>query len=125
MPPKRPMMRKQSTKPPCRLAQSSIIAGSRKRRVPGTRRFLLPAMMLLWANLHGGFVLCFLIIGLFGGIALLKRDWANFRVYAFVGVACLVATLINPLGAHIYDGVAGTLGKFVQDHITEGWAFIH
>jgi hypothetical protein len=90
----------------------------------GTRRFLLPAMMLLWANLHGGFVLGFLIIGLFGGIALLKRDWANFRVYAFVGAACLVATLINPLGLHIYDGVAGTLGNFVQDYITEWWPYI-
>ncbi len=89
-----------------------------------TRRFLLPAIMLLWANLHGGFVLGFLIIGLFGGIALLRRDWINFRVYGLAGVACLVATLINPLGWHIYDGVTATLGHFVQEYITEWWPYI-
>jgi hypothetical protein len=89
-----------------------------------TRRFLLPAIMLLWANLHGGFVLGFLIIGLFGGVALLRRDWINFRVYSFAGVACLVATLINPLGWHIYDGVTATLGHFVQEYITEWWPYI-
>ncbi len=36
-----------------------------------TRRYLLPVMMVLWANLHGGFLLGFLIIGDFwrGGSA--------------------------------------------------------
>lgn len=42
-----------------------------------TRWLLLPPLMLLWANLHGGFLLGFLVIGAFGGIALLKRDWAG------------------------------------------------
>jgi hypothetical protein len=86
-----------------------------------TQRFLLPAMMMLWANLHGGFVLGFLIIGLFGGVALLRRDWQNFRIYGFTGAGCLVAILVNPLGIHIYDGVTSTLGNFVQANITE-WA---
>ncbi|WP_298253824.1 hypothetical protein [Bradyrhizobium sp.] len=85
------------------------------------RRFLLPAMMMLWANLHGGFVLGFFIIGLFGGIALLRRDWENFRILGFTGAGCLVAILVNPLGLHIYDGVTATLGNFVQANITE-WA---
>ena len=84
-----------------------------------TRWFLLPAMMLLWANLHGGFVLGFLIIGIFGGVALLRRDWANFKLYSLAGAGCLVAIFINPLGWHIYDGVTATLGHFVQANITE------
>ena len=88
-----------------------------------TRRFLLPAMMVLWANLHGGFVLGFLIIGLFGGVALLRRDWANFKVNCFTGAACLVAILVNPLGWHIYDGVMATLGHFVQAYITEWMSY--
>jgi hypothetical protein len=42
-----------------------------------TRCLLLPAMMLLWANLHGGFLLGFLIVGIFCGTALFRRDWAG------------------------------------------------
>jgi hypothetical protein len=84
-----------------------------------TRWFLLPVMMVLWANLHGGFLLGFLIIGIFCGAALLRRDWANFKIFAFAGVGCFIAIFINPLGWHIYDGLAATLGHFVQANITE------
>jgi hypothetical protein len=89
----------------------------------GTRRllWLLPAIMVLWANLHGGFVLGLFIIGVFGGVALLKRDWDNVRIYGWAGIGCLIATVINPLGWHIYDGVACTIGNSAQANITE-WA---
>jgi putative effector of murein hydrolase LrgA (UPF0299 family) len=88
-----------------------------------TRRFLLPVIMVLWVNLHGGFLIGFLIVGVFCGVALLRRDWANFRIYGFAGVGCLVATFINPLGWHIYEGVRATLGHFVQAYITEWWSY--
>ncbi len=88
-----------------------------------TRCFLLPAIMLLWANLHGGFVLGFLIVGIFCGAALLRRDWVNFKIYSFAGVGCLIAIFFNPLGLHIYDGVVATLGHFVQAYITEWWSY--
>jgi hypothetical protein len=84
-----------------------------------TRWFLLPAMMVLWANLHGGFLLGFLIVGIFCCAALLKRDWGSFKIYSFAGLGCFIAIFINPLGWHIYDGVAATLGHFVQANITE------
>jgi hypothetical protein len=84
-----------------------------------TRCFLLPVMMVLWANLHGGFLLGFLIIGIFCGAALLRRDWAGFKIYSFAGVGCFIAIFINPLGWHIYDGLTATLGHFVQANITE------
>jgi hypothetical protein len=88
-----------------------------------TRLLLLPVMMVFWANLHGGFLLGFFILGIFGGAALLRRDLANFKAYTFAGVGCLVALLINPLGLHIYDGVVATLGHFVQDNITEWMSY--
>jgi hypothetical protein len=88
-----------------------------------TRWFLLPLMMVLWSNLHGGFVLGFLIIGVFCGTAALRRDWQQFKIYCFAGAACFVAVFINPLGWHIYDGVAATLGHFVQTYITEWWSY--
>lgn len=83
------------------------------------QRHVLPPLMVLWANLHGGFIMGFLIIGLFGAVALLRRDWMNSKYLGFTGVACLAATLVNPLGWHIYVGVIETLGHFVQAYITE------
>ena len=79
--------------------------------------------MVLWANLHGGFLLGFLIVGIFCGAALLRRDWVNFKIYSFAGVGCFIAIFINPLGWHIYGGVAATLGHFVQAYITEWWSY--
>ncbi len=86
-----------------------------------TRWYLLPPMMALWANLHGGFLLGFGVVGLFGGVALLRRDWAGFKIYSFAAAGCLAAVFVNPLGWHIHDGVSATLGHFVQANITE-WA---
>jgi hypothetical protein len=85
--------------------------------------FLLPAIMVLWANLHGGFLLGLLIIGVFGGVALLRRDWVNFKIYSLAGVGCFIATFINPLGWHIYEGLATVLGHFSQAYITEWWPY--
>lgn len=87
------------------------------------RILLLPAVMLLWANLHGGFLLGLFILGIFGALAILKRDWASFRLYGFATAGCLIAALINPLGWHIYQGATATMGNFVQAQITEWWPY--
>jgi hypothetical protein len=88
-----------------------------------TRCLSLPMIMLLWVNLHGGFLVGFLIVGIFCGAALLRGDWANFKIYGFAAIGCFAATFINPLGWHIYEGVAATLGHFVQSYITEWWSY--
>jgi hypothetical protein len=89
-----------------------------------TRRiFWLPAMMLLWVNLHGGFLLGLFIIGVCGGAALLRRDWTNFRTYSLVGAGCFAVTFVNPLGWHIYAGLTTVLGHFSQEYITEWWPY--
>jgi hypothetical protein len=100
---------------------SVIFYGECLRR---TRRlFFLPAIMLLWANLHGGFLLGLFIIGFFGGIALLRRDWSNFKIYSIVGFACFAVTFINPLGWHIYVALTTVLGHFSQAYISEWWSY--
>jgi hypothetical protein len=88
-----------------------------------TRLYLLPLIMVLWVNLHGGFLLAFLILGIFGSVALLKRDWSGFRSFLFAGAASLVAVLVNPYGWHIYEGLTATVGHFVQANITEWWPY--
>jgi hypothetical protein len=84
-----------------------------------TQWFVLPVMMVLWANLHGGFLLGFGIIGIFGAVALLKRNWAGVNFYGLAGAGCLVVIFINPLCWHIYLGLTATIGNFVQANITE------
>ena len=60
-----------------------------------------------------------IVVGVFFGVALLRRDWADLKIFGLAGVGCFIAIFINPLGWHIYDGVAATLGHFVQANITE------
>jgi hypothetical protein len=84
-----------------------------------TRYFLLPIVMIAWVNLHGGFPLGFLIIGVFGSVALLRRDWKGARTLAIVGISCFGAVFLNPLGWNIFEGLTATLGHFVQANITE------
>ena len=89
------------------------------------RWYLLPPMMVLWVNLHGGFMLAFPILGVFGGLALLRRDWTNLRNYCLAGIGCVIAIAVNPLGWHVYDGVRATLGHFVQADISEWRSYFH
>ena len=84
---------------------------------------LLPVLMLLWSNLHGGFTLGIFLVGGFFGLALLKREWTHVRLYGLALAGCLAATLVTPLGLHLYDGVRATLGSFVQAEITEWWPY--
>lgn len=83
----------------------------------------LPIMMAVWANLHGGFLIGLFIVGAFLGLATLKRDWRHAKSYALAFFACAAAALVNPLGWHIYVGVAATLGNVVQAYITEWWPY--
>jgi len=90
-----------------------------------TRWYLLPVLMALWANLHGGFLLGFFVIGVFFGAAFLRGAWAELRIFGLAGVACFAATFVNPLGWDIYTGTAATMGHFVQGNIGEWMSYYH
>ena len=88
------------------------------------RRWLLglPAVALVWANLHAGWILLFLLVGatLVGETAdrLLKRQlngppalsWAQLRDLAAALVISLAALAINPNGVALYAYPFYTLG---------------
>src|SRR6266567_1599226 len=92
--------------------------------------FLLPPLMLLWVNLHGGFVAGFILLGIYllGNIIkyltvpeaekgfYLKKS----RDLGLTIICCLVAALINPFGYHIllfpFNLVSN---KYIMDHIME------
>jgi hypothetical protein len=91
-----------------------------ERAAEGSTRllWLLPPLTLLWTNVHGGFFVGLILIAAFGAgelvRAALEGDPEKCRLalrrampYLLAGLACAVATLVNPytyhLHGHIYE----------------------
>ena len=55
----------------------------------------------------------------------MRRDAQTFLLLLATGCLCLAATLVNPLGWHIYQGVAGTLGNSSAEKIGEWMPITH
>ena len=106
-------------------------------RGEGLRRlWILPGLMLVWVNVHGGFLVGFVLLGIFWIAAgwewwttksdrleeVLRRRAAWRRVWelTWVGLASCAASLVNPYGwklhAHIYSYLTN---RFLMDHIEE------
>lgn len=104
---------------------------------PSTRwLWILPVSMLIWVNVHGGFLLGFVLIGIFwlGSVWTwlsssenrledsLRKIAAGRRVRALTaaGLLSAVASLVNPYGwklhAHVYSYLSN---RFLIDHIDE------
>ena len=94
------------------------------------RLYLLPLIMLLWVNLHGGFLGGFILLGayLVGNLATMLSVPAAERAshmdkvkqLGFAITACLVACLINPYGYHILLFPFKLVSdRFIMDHISE------
>jgi hypothetical protein len=107
-------------------------------RSPATagKLWLLPLLMLVWVNVHGGFLLGFALLVLYWLASL--REWlrsrperledALTRIAArkrstqllYAGLLCVAASFANPYGwklhAHIYSYISN---RFLMDHIEE------
>jgi hypothetical protein len=82
--------------------------------------YALPPLMALWANLHGGFITAFPLMGLFLADAIWQPGRAQARHLAIVLALCAAATLVNPYGPDIYTGVMRTLfSHFGQTSVQE------
>jgi hypothetical protein len=57
---------------------------------------VLPALMLVWTNLHGGFVVGLGVIFIYAAASILLRDRAALMILS--AAACAAVTLINPYG---------------------------
>jgi hypothetical protein len=93
------------------------------------RLFWLPALMLAWVNLHGGFLLGFALLGAYlvgGGIQYFTcpeerqgiGDWL--KRLGLVSVLSLLASFANPYGyklhLHIYRYLSD---RFLMNHVSE------
>ena len=99
--------------------------------VDGRRLWWLPGLMLLWVNLHGGFVVGFALLGLYlisGTIRWYRCQQRDMRAnrarrlqqLGWVAAASLVASLVNPYGYHLHIHVYGYLSsRWLMNHIDE------
>jgi hypothetical protein len=80
---------------------------------------LLPALMILWVNLHGGFFVGVMLLVTYALGAAAEElvhgtwdsAWVRTRKYLFTAGACVVASLVNPYGYHLHVHVAQYLGS--------------
>jgi hypothetical protein len=107
------------------LDSSEAAASPEKDR----RLFWLPVLMLIWVNLHGGFLFGFALLGLYLVSGMIRyfsfRDHRErignwLKRLGGVTVLSLLATLANPYGyklhIHIYQYLSN---RFLMDHIDE------
>ncbi len=108
---------------------------------PDRALWLLPPIMLLWANFHAGFSVGLLLLGAFiaGEIANRLLGWpaAPIRPLIAVTVACAAVSLLNPNGLDLWlypitylSGTGGNASlRFVQEwqppdlRAVRGWPF--
>lgn len=92
--------------------------------------YFLPPLILLWVNLHGGFISGFILISVYliGNLVkfILSRDEAKelhgkkIKVLALTLVTCLFISLINPYGVEVMlYPVKFISQKSIIDHIAE------
>jgi hypothetical protein len=97
--------------------------------------WLLPPLMALWTNLHGGFVSGLLILGAYAGGGLLSmvlapeveergRILARVKPFLLCGAFCAIATLINPYFVALHTHIFKYLGDpYLYEHIAEFQAY--
>jgi hypothetical protein len=114
------------------LEWSQSCEGSRGRRL----LWWLPPLMLMWVNVHGGFLIGFVLLGIYWAGAAwqwfqLKGDrfddilqkirmGQRVRTLTMIGIVSAAATFVNPYGfqlhVHIYRYLSN---RFLMDHIDE------
>jgi len=96
-----------------------LLAQISRRLIAPAWLLILPAFMIVWVNVHGGFLMAFLLLGIAGLDVMMKKDWRLFRWYFFTGVASLFACLINPYGIFVLTGALRTITTNAQSFIIE------
>lgn len=92
----------------------SILMLILERLKPRVRLFILPVFFALWANIHGGFVIGLIVIGIYPIAHLLMKRLSfnpNIIIEGVTVPVCLLSTLINPFGTGIYRAMFFSLGQ--------------
>ncbi|MBV8301626.1 MAG: hypothetical protein JOY68_06860, partial [Candidatus Dormibacteraeota bacterium] len=97
-------------------------------KAKGRAFYFLPLLVLLWANMHGGFVFAFLVLGVLCVTLavhwLLERSSSAGRMLRhalLIAAACVVASLITPWGLGLFVYVWKTQFSSQQSSFIAEW----
>lgn len=107
-------------------SQRSTLETSRADPSP----ILLPLLMLLWVNLHGSFIMGFILLAIYGIADLVTAYRADYkiragafvhaRMLAALSILSMLTSLLNPYGyklhIHVYQYLSN---RFLMQHIQE------
>jgi hypothetical protein len=92
-------------------------------RTGNTRRlYWMPLVIVLWVNLHGGFVVAFILLAIFLGAALShpRQNRAWIKTLLVVSGLSFLASFVNPYGYQLHLHVHQYLSnRFLMNHIDE------
>lgn len=104
----------------------------RDRHYSGTRAlWVLPVLIVFWANFHGGFPICFILLAAF--LAGTGLEWPamdksgriiqtrQLKRLLIVSLLCAVATLVNPEGFRIWNYVHEVLTDPTSQQLVTEW----
>jgi len=94
------------------------------------RLFLLPLLILIWVNLHGGYIVGIVLLGIYvvGNLVawITSRETnaehflQNAKTLLLIMIACVLVSTINPQGYHILlFPFKVTSDRFLMDHVQE------
>src|SRR4030095_6416972 len=94
------------------------------------RLFLLPLLTLLWVNLHGGYIVGILLLGIYvvgNRVSWItnrepnaQRFLQNSKTLLLIMIICILVSMINPQGYHILlFPFKVTSDRFLMDHVQE------
>jgi len=91
--------------------------------------FALPLLMVLWANLHAGYIIAFILMGAFMVGESVERlakgenalTWREIALVGGVALACLPALLLTPYGFRMYTYALETARLSVLNDFVAEW----
>jgi len=104
------------------LVFHAILHQSRSQQKYGAL-LVLPALMLVWANMHGSFIAGFTLLGAYGIEAIFTRQYKWLVRLVAISVACVGFSLINPYGPEVAIGALRTLNGAASAYIIEWLPF--
>lgn len=81
--------------------------------------FKLFVLNFIWVNVHGSFILIYVILGTHCLEKLIQKDFAAAKYYIYASIVCFFGTLVNPLGIDIFTGMSRTLNSEMTKYILE------
>lgn len=100
------------------------------------RLWMLPVSMLVWVNMHGGFLLGLVLLGIYWAASLwtwftsreglIEESFRKIaagrrtRALTWIGFSSIAATFVNPYGWKLHEHIYSYLSnRFLMDHIEE------